>query len=197
MWKLTKKGKICFFLGSEEGSICTLFWCIMNFQNIFLYSVYRFYLYLWFFIRMCYLPWHRPWCISFLRYFVCKQSRFCSTFLFAEYVFKNYWSHYILLFVFFQVDLYQLQKPWLSSFFKLKGFRGEKAVAPNWFSMKWLFGCCVNNIDIPSYSAKKYRPPHFIYFIWESSVKNNLLGTYFSVMQVFYIFVLELLVVFD
>ena len=78
-------------------------------------------------------------------------------------------------FVFFfpQLDLCQLTKPWVSSSFKPKGFRGKKAVATDWFSMQWFLGCCVSNTIIQSYSGKKYRPPHFLYFKWENSVKYN------------------------
>ena len=100
-------------------------------------------------------------------------------------------------FVFFfpQVEVCQLAKPWVSSSFKLKSFRGKKAVAPDWFCLQKFLGYCESNIL--SDSANKCRPPHFIYFIWENSVKNNLIGIYFRVTHVLYIFFLELFVMFD
>ena len=95
----------------------------------------------------------------------------------------NFTDLIISCFNFPQVDQCQLAKTWVSSSFKPKRFRDEKAMAPDWYSMQWFLGCCVSNI-IPSYSVNKYRPPHFICFEWEHFVKNDLIAIYFSVMDI-------------
>ena len=81
----------------------------------------------------------------------------------------------------------------MSSFFKPKGFRGKKAVTPDWFSMQWLLGCCVSYVLLCS--ANKYRPP--LSYISYEKILWKIIDIYFSVMHVFYIFCLDLFVVFD
>ena len=68
-----KKDQTCFFLFKKWGGK-HLYSSLM--YNDFSEYIFKFSLH----ILPVSLAFYRPWCISFLQYFVCEQFRFCSTF---------------------------------------------------------------------------------------------------------------------